>query len=213
MIPTIACLLAAYLLGSVSGALLVGRLRGGVDIREFGSGNAGGTNALRTQGPVFALFTVLIDVGKGWIAVMLPLLLKAGAGWPTPGWLPAACGLAAIVGHVWPVWYGFRGGKGVATLVGAWLALSLPTLGFILLMWLVLVVAFGYVSVGSIGASLAAPLFVVQQQLEPARALLLFSLACALLVVYTHRANLARLRAGQEPRAMRLWLLGARKSR
>lgn len=213
MIPTIACLLIAYLLGSVSGALLVGRLRGGIDIRELGSGNAGGTNALRTQGPVFALFTVLIDVGKGWIAAMLPLLVNAGAAWSTPDWLPAACGLAAIGGHVWPVWYGFRGGKGVATLVGAWLALSLPTLGFILLVWLVLVVAFGYVSVGSIGASLAAPLFVYQQQLEPARPLLLFSLACVLLVLYTHRANLARLRAGSEPRARRLWLLGTRKSR
>lgn len=115
--------LLAYLLGSLIGSLIVGRLRGGVDIRNAGSGNPGGTNALRTQGAAFALWVVLIDAGKGWIAVaVLPDLRLPFVG-IDPAidrlWLTVACGAAVVVGHVYPVWYGFRGGKGAATLVGA----------------------------------------------------------------------------------------------
>jgi acyl phosphate:glycerol-3-phosphate acyltransferase len=114
--------LLSYLLGSIVGSLLVGRLRGGVDIRELGSGNAGGTNALRTQGKSFAIWVLVIDIAKGWLAVRLiaPWVLPGVA--PSPPdlavWAPAACGIAAIAGHVYPLWHGFRGGKGVATLVG-----------------------------------------------------------------------------------------------
>src|ERR1700743_3273260 len=98
--------LLSYLLGSIVGGLVVGRLRGGVDIRKVGSGNAGGTNALRTQGKGFAFWVMVIDIGKGWVAAG-PL---AGA----DAWLAVSCGLAVILGHVYPLWYGFRGGKGVA---------------------------------------------------------------------------------------------------
>src|SRR6188474_3472851 len=109
----------AYLLGSIVGSLVVGRLRGGVDIRKLGSGNAGSTNALRTQGPAFAIWVIIIDVAKGWIAAgLLPALALPGVPPATPeqaAWLPAVCGFAAIIGHVFPVWHGFRGGKGVAT--------------------------------------------------------------------------------------------------
>ena len=129
--------LIAYLLGAIMGSLVIGRLSGGVDIRRLGSGNAGGTNALRTQGALFALGVIVIDVRKGWFAarwlpnVSLPLL-------PIDpmldrAWLTGACGLSAILGHIYPVWYDFRGGKGAATLVGVTLGteprLLLPALG------------------------------------------------------------------------------------
>ena len=139
----------SYLLGSIVGGLLVGRLRGGVDIRRLGSGNAGGTNALRTQGKAFAFWVMLIDIGKGWVAtrVLAPFAMagvSAGVGAPqSHDWIAVACGIAVMLGHVYPLWYGFRGGKGVATLVGAVLGLDpwllLPMLGT----WLVAVVLFG----------------------------------------------------------------------
>ena len=127
MEPLLASLLrlvGAYLLGSLNGALLLGRLRG-VDIRTQGSGNAGGTNALRTQGPAFALGVVVIDVLKAWIAVRV-------LGGPGTTWLAVGCGLAAVLGHVYPVFHGFRGGKGVATLLGTLLAVSPLLLGGVL---------------------------------------------------------------------------------
>ena len=192
-LAAIAATLAAYGLGSVSGALLVGRLRGGVDIRMLGSGNAGGTNALRTQGPWFALGVIVIDLGKGWLAAAWLPLAAARFGASALG-LPEACAFAAMLGHVWPLWHGFRGGKGAATLVGALLALS----GF----------AFGFVGLASMVAATALPLYVMAAGVEPIVPLGLFGVAAALLVIHTHRANIVRMRAGTEPRARRLWLLG-----
>lgn len=199
--------LAAYLLGSLSGALLVGRLRGGIDIRTLGSGNAGGTNALRTQGPWFALGVVVIDLAKGWVAAgLLPQF--AGRGGVSQSWLAPACALAAMAGHIWPLWHGFRGGKGAATLVGALLALSPAALGIVLAVWLVTVIGFGFVGLASMTAAVALPLFVVLARIEPLVPLCLFGVAAALLVIYTHRGNIARMRAGTEPRARRLWRPG-----
>lgn len=203
-------IVAAWLLGSVSGALLVGRLRGGIDIRTLGSGNAGGTNALRTQGIGFALAVVVVDLGKGWIAAALLPVAAARFG-VVPAWLPAACAFAAMVGHVWPVWHGFRGGKGAATLVGALLALSPFALAVVLAVWLVAVVSLGFVGLASVLASTALPIVVVLARIEPFAPLLAFGVAAAMLVAFTHRANLARMRAGTEPRARRLWLFGSRR--
>ncbi|MGE0581499.1 MAG: glycerol-3-phosphate 1-O-acyltransferase PlsY [Steroidobacteraceae bacterium] len=199
--------LAAYGLGSVSGALLVGRLRGGVDIRTLGSGNAGGTNALRTQGPWFALGVIVIDLGKGWLAAAWLPVAAARAG-ASQDWLPAACAFAAMVGHVWPLWHGFRGGKGAATLVGALLALSPTALAAVLGVWLVVAIAFGFVGLASMIAAAALPIYVGALHVEPFVPLCLFGVAAAALVVHTHRANIARMRAGTEPRARRLWRLG-----
>ena len=106
----------SYLLGSVVGGLVVGRLRGGVDIRRLGSGNAGGTNALRTQGKAFAFWVMLIDIGKGWIGNTDRWRHSTR---PEPLWLARSAwraGSQSSLGHVYPLWYGFRGGKGVATL-------------------------------------------------------------------------------------------------
>jgi acyl phosphate:glycerol-3-phosphate acyltransferase len=210
----LAKVVASYLLGSIVGSLLVGRLRGGVDIRQLGSGNAGGTNALRTQGKAFALWVLLIDIGKGWIATaaLAPMVLP---GMPSASahlreWAPAMCGVAAIIGHVYPAWYGFRGGKGVATLVGAVLGLEPLLLVPMLLTWLAVVVLVGFVSLASMLATASLPLFVMLADVEPAVPLLTFSVLVTLLVVFTHRSNIARMRRGTEPRARRLWLFGRR---
>ena len=205
-------LLAAYLLGSVNGALLLGRVRG-VDIRTQGSGNAGGTNALRTQGWAFALGVIVIDVGKALLAVqLLPNALVPPA--LPVSWLAVGCGFAAVLGHVYPVFHGFRGGKGVATLLGTVLALSWPLLLGVLAVWLATLALFGYVGLGSMIATASLPLLV---QLAAARGLLAqtevwpltaFGFACAAFVIWTHRANILRMRSGTEPHARRLWLLG-----
>jgi glycerol-3-phosphate acyltransferase PlsY len=202
----------SYLVGSLNGSLLLGRLRG-VDIRALGSGNAGGTNALRTQGPLFAIGAVFIDIAKGWLAAAwIPTLaLPLGAaGLPpiTNVWLPAACAFAAVLGHVYPVFHGFRGGKGGATVVGALLALSPVALVMILGAWLATVMVLGFVSLGTMVSAGVLPLALLAAQAQPQGPLLLFGLAAAVLVIYAHRSNIRRLKAGTEPRSKRLWLLG-----
>lgn len=206
--------LAAYLLGSIVGSLLLGRLRG-VDIREQGSGNAGGTNALRTQGIWFALPVILIDIGKGWLAaawlpaLALPGLAAAGGEWAL--WLPVACAAAAVIGHVYPVFHGFRGGKGAATVVGAVAGLVPAALPLMVLVWLAVILVLGYVSLATMTAAALLPLVQLVVGAVPRGPLLVFSLAVAVFVIYTHRSNIARLRAGNEPRARRLWLLAPRR--
>ena len=204
--------LIAYLLGSVIGSLLLGHLRG-VDIREQGSGNAGGTNALRTQGWKFALGVVVIDVGKAILAVgVLP-----GLDLPLVGidpsvardWLETACGTAVVVGHVYPVWYEFRGGKGAATLIGAIAVLAPAALVPVVVVWLACVMLTGYVGLGTMLGTATLPVYFAVT--APANeALLAFGVLMAAFVVYTHRSNIGRMRRGNENRARRLWLLRPR---
>ena len=207
MVDAFVLLLIAYLLGSFSGGLLLGKLRG-VDIRTIGSGNAGGTNALRTQGVKFALGTVLVDVGKGalatWLAWrFLPAELH-------PAWL-YACVLAAAAGHVWPVFHGFRGGKGAATLVGG-LAIVWPqTLLPVLAVWLLSMMWGGYVGLSTVLAGVSLVLVALVSGADGLR--LGFAAVIALFLIFTHRANLARLRAGTEPRSERARVLGRLFSR
>jgi glycerol-3-phosphate acyltransferase PlsY len=193
-ILTALLLLAAYLLGSLSGSLLLGRLRG-VDIRTMGSGNAGGTNAFRTQGLAFALGVVVIDIGKGALAAWLGLGFAPPA---SAAWLGHACAFAAVVGHVWPVWHGFRGGKGAATAVGALIVLWPLSVPVMLAVWIGTLVLSGYVGLATVLAAMSAA--VLGMALRVSMPLHLLTVAIALLLVYTHRANLARLRAGTESR-------------
>ena len=206
--------LLAYLLGSLMGALLVGALKG-VDIRTLGSGNAGGTNALRTQGKLFALGVVVIDVLKGWVAAAwLPAAALPGI--PSDpavphNWLVVACATAVVLGHVYPVWYQFRGGKGAATLVGVLAGVAPPMLAPVLVVWLATVMLTGYVGLATMLAAAFAQ-WLLTRYLGHAydEPLFLFGIGMALFVAYTHRANLQRMRAGTENRARRLWLLRPR---
>jgi glycerol-3-phosphate acyltransferase PlsY len=201
---SLATIVAAYLIGSISGSLLLGRLRG-VDIRTMGSGNAGGTNALRTQGLKFALGVMLIDVGKAALATSLGLYAQAD---PELALRTAlACGVAAMLGHVWPVFHGFRGGKGVATIIGMllvlWPMLLLPALAVFALV----LTTTGYVGLGSIlaTASLLPALWLLSP--PPPPEWIVTSVLLAVFVLYTHRANLQRLRAGNEHRFEKARLL------
>jgi acyl phosphate:glycerol-3-phosphate acyltransferase len=204
----------SYLLGSIIGSLVVARLTGGVDIRTLGSGNAGATNALRTQGKKVALAVLLIDLTKGWIAtaVIAAWVMPAGVAAPSaplPAWGVPVCGIAVMLGHVYPLWYGFRGGKGMATLLGAVLGINAWLLLPMALAWMTAVIAFGYVGLASIlGAVALAVAVAVARSGTP---LLAFAVLSALLILCTHRANLVRMRAGTEPRARRLWLFGTRR--
>lgn len=204
--------LVAYLLGSLIGSLVLGRLRG-VDIRQLGSGNAGGTNALRTQGWKFAVGVVVVDVGKALLAVgLLPPLDLPLIG-IDPGvdraWMAVACAAAVVVGHVYPVWYEFRGGKGAATLIGAVAVLAPTALLPVIAVWLGCVLLTGYVGLGTMLGTASLPVyFALARPVEPA--LVCFGLAMSAFIVYTHRSNIERMRAGNENRARRLWLLRPR---
>lgn len=204
--------LIAYLLGSLMGALLAGLGRG-VDIREQGSGNPGGTNALRTQGIGFAAATVLIDVGKGWIAAgWLPSFEIPGvAADPAVSrdWLAVCCAAAAVCGHIWPQFFGFRGGKGGATLLGTFIALAPVLVTIAIATWLVVTMLTGFVGLATSAAAAAMPVAVRLLGLEPAP-LFAYTVAMALLVAWAHRGNFARIRAGTEPHLERLWLLRPR---
>ena len=206
--------LIAYLLGSIVGALVIGHFRG-VDIRTMGSGNAGGTNALRTQGIAFALATVVIDVGKGWIAAgWLPGIALPGVADAyvfATDWIAAWCAVAAMAGHIFPLWHEFRGGKGGATLAGALIALSLPMLGVALAAWFLVIALSGYVGLATVAASIAVAVVMALGDLDSV-APMAFGIAAAALVTFAHRGNLARIRAGTEPRAERLWLFRSRQA-
>ncbi len=206
--------LIAYLLGSLIGSLIVGQLRGGVDIRTLGSGNAGGTNALRTQGVGFAVWVMLIDIGKGWVATaVLPALAIVGIGIDSTiarDWLTVACASGVVLGHVYPVWYGFRGGKGAATLIGVLVGIAPMALVPLLGVWLLVVVLTGFVGLATMVAVAAFPLYLTLAHDAPSAAFLAFGVAMTVFVCYTHRSNIERMLAGTENRAQRLWLLKPR---
>jgi len=203
-----ALLLLAYLLGSASGSLLLGRVVG-VDIRQSGSGNAGGTNAFRTRGWRFALGVVLIDIGKGVLAACLPWLF----GLP-PAMLPVAtclCVLAAVAGHTWPVFFGFRGGKGAATLMGGLLIFWPWALVVLLATWVGVLVLSGYVGLATV---IAALVLLPCAWLDPGPApavRIAFSLVASGLIVFTHRGNLQRLWRGEEYRFEKIRLFRRRR--
>ena len=206
----------SYLLGSIIGSLVVGRLKGGIDIRNSGSGNAGGTNALRTQGAAFAFWVMLIDIGKGALATALiaPWAMPAAIA-PDPlwhRWCIPLCGLAVMLGHVYPLWHGFRGGKGVATMLGAVAGIASWLLLPLLLAWIVTAVLTGYVGLASMVMAVVLAVAIELGGATPQLPLLTFGILTALLIFYTHRGNIARMRAGTEPRARKLWLFGTRRT-
>jgi acyl phosphate:glycerol-3-phosphate acyltransferase len=187
---------AAYVLGATPTSLWVGRAVFGVDLRREGSGNLGATNVFRVLGWKPALPVVLADVAKGWIPVALFPLATPGV---APGWL-LAWGGAAIIGHVFSFWAGFRGGKGIATSAGVFIALApwAALAGFVV--WLLVVLTTRYVSLGSLLAALILPVAVAVTPHQGGAATLWFTLVLATFVIWAHRANIRRLLRGEENR-------------
>ena len=189
---------AAYLLGSIPFGLILGKLFGAADVRKEGSGNIGATNVARVAGPLAGVLTLVLDAAKGAATV----LLAGRYSNDSATWMMIA-GLAALVGHCFPVWLKFKGGKGVATAAGVYLALCpLAFLGGLILFILV-VVFWRYVSLGSIAAAAAMPLllyFLWAPRHAPPPIISFGALAVAILIVYKHDANLQRLVEGAEPK-------------
>ncbi len=183
--------LAGYLLGSVSFAVLLVRRRTGRDIRQEGSGNAGATNVLRSHGKGLAAVVAAADIAKGAAAVLLARLFTADPR------VAAAAGLAAVVGHVFPIFYGFRGGKGVATAVGAFLALTPWATLVCLAVFAAVVAATRYVSLGSVVAMCLLPP-VAGILFHAPRPAVLAAAGAAILIVVKHFENLRRLARGEE---------------
>lgn len=208
--------LLSYFIGSLMGSMIVGRIRGGVDIRTMGSGNPGGTNALRTQGWLFALGVMIVDVGKGAVAAgLVPLADIPLVGTdPTLSrtWLAYACGAGAVVGHVWPIWHRFSGGKGAATLIGTLTVLG-PTLILpVLLVWAWMLILFGYVGLATMSAGLSAPLYVALTRMPDDEPLFVYAAVMALYLTFSHRSNIQRMLSGTEPRNRQLMLFRRRRA-
>jgi len=196
MILPLTLLGLAYVLGATPTSLWVGRAVYGVDLRHEGSRNLGATNTLRVLGWKPAVPVILVDVGKGWAPVALFPLAAPGVG---EHWL-LAWGAAAIVGHVFSFWAGFRGGKGIATSTGVFLALAPWATLVAFLVWATVVSFTRYVSLGSIIAALILPAAVALTPHRGGGATLWFTAALAVFVIWAHRANVRRLLRGEENR-------------
>ncbi len=194
-LPPVLCFLLGYALGAIPFGLVLTRAAGLGDVREIGSGNIGATNVLRTGNKGVAAATLILDAAKGAAAVLL-------AGWIWAD-LPQATGIAAIgafLGHLYPVWLGFRGGKGMATLIGIVLALHWPTGLVVMGVWLLAFLLTRYSSVGSMTSAIAAP---ISTFLFGRVDLAILLVGVALLLLWKHRANIGRLARGEEPKVGR----------
>lgn len=195
---TLILVLAGYLLGSIPFGLIFAKILGGKDVREHGSGNIGATNVSRVVGPLAGILTLLLDIAKGTAAVWLAARFSDHAAIAM-----TLAGVAALLGHCFPVWLKFKGGKGVATALGVYLALC-PSAALAALVLFILVVAFWrYVSLGSLAAAASMPLliyFLWAPGHAPPLVLSLGTLFAAVLIFYKHDANLQRLVDGTEPK-------------
>jgi glycerol-3-phosphate acyltransferase PlsY len=195
-LPTLAVIVGAYLVGSISFAVVMSRLFGLPDPRSYGSGNPGATNVLRSGNKTAAALTLAGDGLKGWFAVWLATLL--GASWGDASLATAGAALAVFLGHVYPVFHRFAGGKGVATAAGVALALSWP-LGLTLAgIWLAVALLFRMASLASLAAAVAAPPLALYFIGNWPESWALFPIA--LLLVWRHRGNISKIRSGQERR-------------
>ena len=193
-------LLAAYLLGAIPTSLLAGKLGRGIDLREHGSKNLGATNVYRVLGWKYAIPVGLFDVAKGVVPVALFGRWAGGPEWPGgPAWVPMALGVAAVLGHMYSPYVRFRGGKGVATSTGMFLALAPLAIAISAPVWGAALWLTGYVSLSSILASVLFPLW-VRLTVPEAPWTFWASVAAALLIVFAHRENIRRLLAGTESR-------------
>ena len=209
----IALLIVAYLLGSIPSAVWIGKHYYGIDIREYGSKNAGATNMFRVLGARAAIPVFVIDFLKGFLAVSAMSIMKYDLSL-SPSWvinLKIITVAIVVLGHIFPIFASFKGGKGVSTLVGAITGI-LPTLALLcFVVWIIVLVFTNYVSLSSITAGCCFPLFVTihstityRNTADISVTFIVFSIAVALLLIWTHRKNIARLREGTEPK-MAIW--------
>lgn len=203
----IICALMAYLLGSIPSAIWVGRKFYGIDVREHGSGNAGATNVFRVLGKGPGTVVLLMDIVKGYLAVVLAYMMEkhlyseeisnASNSW----FFPVVFGVLSVIGHMLPVFAKFKGGKGVATLFGIIIALDPRVAGLALLVFVLVNIVTGYVSVGSLMAGLSLPVLFLQVFGYRDMSIVVFGVSVGVLIVYTHRKNIKRLLAGEETKS------------
>lgn len=218
-------LLVAYLLGSFPSAVIVSKVFFGFDIRQRGSGNMGSTNTFRVLGWKAGVMVQFLDVAKGMIAVFCAVRIFNGLlPFPNPTWfedvtvVKVLAGLAAVVGHIWTAFAGFKGGKGINTALGMMIAIAPIDLAVAAAVFLVVIVLSGYVSLGSMLAAATLPTAMVLRynvfnvEIDGYDTLVLSTIALAVLVVYTHRANILRLLQGRESRFNRLRIFRRRNT-
>ncbi|MFT6849523.1 MAG: glycerol-3-phosphate acyltransferase PlsY [Sphingobacteriales bacterium] len=201
-LESILFLIVAYLLGSMPTSVIIGKKFYGIDIREYGSGNAGATNTFRILGKKAGIPVLIIDILKGFSATSLVLFITTLV--PSTEQFvntQLAYGIAAILGHLFPVFAGFRGGKGIATLLGMVLAVHPPAAGICILIFIVILLITKYVSLGSILGSVAFPFLIVFVYHTTIKSLIIFGIAIAILVILTHQKNIERLLRGEESKA------------
>ena len=212
--PEFILIVLAYLIGSIPTAVWVSKYFFGVDIREYGSGNAGATNTYRVLGARWGTFVMIVDMLKGVLAAFLYLLL--------PFYITdefhrvnfmVGLGLAAVVGHIFPIWANFKGGKGVATLFGMVLAIQPLVAACLVAIFLLVLFFTRFVSLGSILAGIAFPVLILIIFKEPEPLYRVFAIAVALLIIFTHQKNINRLLNGNESKARILKYRDRRKER
>jgi glycerol-3-phosphate acyltransferase PlsY len=205
ILSTLLVFVLAYLLGSIPAAVWIGKRFHNIDVRQHGSGNAGTTNVIRVLGWKTGIPVLLIDIAKGWLATMLPVyfsLAQPGSALITN--IQILAGLTAIIGHIFPVLAGFRGGKGVATFFGVLLAL-LPLLTISCFgVFLVILLTTGIVSVSSMGAGIAFPILLFSVFDTPSLVFKIFSVLVAVALLITHRKNIGRLIRGEESKLIKI---------
>jgi glycerol-3-phosphate acyltransferase PlsY len=190
--------LSAYLTGAIPTSVLVGKIFYGTDVREHGSGNAGATNTIRVLGPKAGVPVLIFDIFKGWLAVELSVYSGFASGSSQLVHFELILGIAAVLGHIFPVYVNFKGGKGVATVGGVMLSICLlPTLSA-LGVFILVYVLFRYVSLGSMTAGLSFPVFVIFVYQTPFLSIRIVSILVALMLIITHRKNIKRLMQGEE---------------
>lgn len=221
MLTIILILLLSYLVGSIPTAIILSKLVAGIDIRNYGSGNAGGTNVFRVLGWKYGILVILFDAFKGIIAVVfvarLFFLTEMPFENPTPfddfTFVQLLAGIMAVVGHVFTVFAGFRGGKGMATAVG--MAASLMTIDVLIAaaIFIIMIIKFRYVSLGSISAAVALPIILFIREnifhvhIHGYTTLVTFAIFIAVFILYTHRSNIKRIIQGTENKIKRIPLL------
>lgn len=226
MLTIIFILLLSYLVGAIPTALIISKRVAGIDIRNYGSGNAGGTNVLRVLGWKYGLLVILLDALKGVIAVVfiarLFFLTELPFNNPTPfddfTFVQLLAGLMAIIGHVFTVFAGFRGGKGMATALG--MAVSLMTIDVLIAaaIFILMLIKFRYVSLGSVSAAIALPIILFIREnifnvdIKGYQTLIIFSIFIALFIVYTHRSNIKRIILGTENKIKRIPILSKKSN-